>query len=103
MLDNSLYCIITIFLILYSSYLSPTLPKCIQNLFNNTIFKIIILFLLIYFKNDIPPSIALLIVISYVLTLEYIYFINSKETFSITTEFNKNNNIEFINNLIYNK
>jgi len=72
--------IITLFLTLYISLLGPNLPLVIQNLFNNTIFKIIILFIFIYINNEnISPKISILIVIAYVLTLEYIYVINSKK------------------------
>ena len=72
--------IITLFLTLYISLLGPNLPLVIQNLFNNTIFKIIILFIFIYINNEnISPKISILIVIAYVLTLEFIYVSTVKE------------------------
>ena len=80
MFKDIILTIITIFLVIYISLLGTELPKFIQNLFNNTIFKIIILFIFIYINNkNISPKISILIIISYVLTLDYIYVISSKK------------------------
>ena len=80
MLKDILSNILIIFLTLYVSLLGPTLPLYIQKLFNNTIFKIIILFTFIFINNkNISPKLIILIVIVYVLTLDYIYVINSKK------------------------
>lgn len=51
----------------------PKLPLFIYNLFDNVIFRIIILFL-IFVSGNKNPSVAILIAISYVLTLDYINF-----------------------------
>lgn len=80
MITNIILNTITLFLLLYVSLIGPNLPLFIQKLFNNTIFKIIILFIFIYINNNnISPKIAILLVIAYVLTLDYIYIINSKK------------------------
>jgi hypothetical protein len=80
MFKDIILTIITIFLVIYISLLGTNLPKIIQNLFNNTIFKILILFIFVYINNEnISPRVSILIIISYVLTLDYIYVINSKK------------------------
>ena len=80
MFKDIILTIITIFLVIYISLLGTELPKFIQNLFNNTIFKILILFIFVYINNkNISPKISILIIISYVLTLDYIYVISSKK------------------------
>jgi hypothetical protein len=71
--------ILTLFLFLYSGMLGPKLPPVIVNLFKNTIFKIIILFLFIYLVNDYRPELILMVVIAYVLTLEFMYVKKVKE------------------------
>uniref|UniRef100_A0A6C0H7W2 Uncharacterized protein n=1 Tax=viral metagenome TaxID=1070528 RepID=A0A6C0H7W2_9ZZZZ len=65
--------ILTLIIFLYSGMLGPQLPPVIINLFKNPIFKIIILFLFIYLVNDYDPRLIIMIVIAYVLTLEFIY------------------------------
>ena len=65
--------IVTLILFLYSGMLGPKLPNVILNLFKNPIFKIIILFLFIYIINDYNPKLIIMVVIAYVLTLEFIY------------------------------
>ena len=67
--------IIIFLLILYILYIDQNkLPLCIINIFNNIIFKIIFVFILI---NINPIQIKILMIISYVFTLEYIYINNS--------------------------
>jgi hypothetical protein len=80
MIKDIILTILILFLTLYISLLSPELPQFIQKLFNNTLFKIIILFIFIYINNEkISPKITILLVIAYVLTLDYIFVINSKK------------------------
>ena len=71
--------ILTLIIFLYSGMLGPNLPPVIIKLFNNTIFKIIIFFLFIYLVNDYDPRLIIMVVIAYVLTLEFIYVSTVKE------------------------
>jgi hypothetical protein len=72
---------ITIILALYAALLGPNLPVFVQQLFTNTIFRIIVLFLVVYNGNK-NPKIAILIAMGFVLTLDYIYAQQAKEAFS---------------------
>jgi hypothetical protein len=74
---------ITLFLTLYSGFLGPELPPFIKNLFNNSIIKIIVLYLFIYSQNIIGNHTALIMVIAFILTLDYIYVDESKEKMNI--------------------
>jgi hypothetical protein len=56
---------------LYAALLGPELPQTIRNLFENTIFKMVILFLVVVRGNK-NPQMALMIAVAYVLTLEYL-------------------------------
>ena len=72
--------LIIILLILYILYIGSNLNLFIQKLFNNTIFRIIILFLLIYIYNEnISSKLFILIIIAYILSLDNIYVIKSKK------------------------
>ena len=79
--DNN-FCesIIIVFIILYIALLKPNLSNNIKNLFNNTIFKIVLLFFIIYIGN-INSHIAILLALSFVLTLDCIHVMDSKEAF----------------------
>lgn len=72
--------ILTIFLALYAALLGPELPKSIKNLFNNTIFRIIVLFLVVY-KGNKDPRLSIMIAIAFVLTLDYLHVMDTKEAF----------------------
>lgn len=82
MIENFNPSLIIVIIILYIVLLSNdiSIPIIIQKLFNNTIFKIIILFIIIYINNEnLSPKLSILIVIAYVLTLDYIYVMNSSK------------------------
>jgi hypothetical protein len=59
-------------LVLYTSLLGPTLPPIVKTLFDNPIFKIIVLFMLVVRGNS-DPSIAIMFVIAFVLTLDLLH------------------------------
>lgn len=69
--NKYVYTAITIMLGLYAALLGPELPQTVRKLFENTIFKMVILFLVVVRGNK-DPQMALMIAIGYVLTLEYL-------------------------------
>lgn len=77
--DNQIISIaIILFLFLYGYNLGKMkLPSYIKKLFDNTIFKIVFLSLLLIFNFKNTPHIALIIAIVFVLTLEAL---NNQET-----------------------
>lgn len=78
--------IIIIFIILYIALLKPDLSKNIKVIFNNTIFKMIFLFYIVYISNT-KPYIALLLTLAFVLTLDCIHVMDSKEAFKSIENF----------------
>jgi hypothetical protein len=62
--------IIKLFLVLYASLAAPKIPKFIRLMFDNALFKIIMLALIVYQSNK-DLSLALMISISFTLTLNY--------------------------------
>lgn len=83
--------VITIALGLYAALLGPELPNSVKDLFNNTIFRIVILFIVVVRGNQ-DPKMAIMIVIAFVLTLDYIYAKSAKETFISVENAHKHNN-----------
>ena len=73
---------ITIGLGLYAALLGPNLPKFVKDLFNNTLFRILVLFLVVVRGNK-DPQMAIMIAVAFVLTLDYIYVRDAKETFKM--------------------
>ncbi len=72
--------LIILFLILLELFLKNIeFLNSIEKIFNNTIFKIIILFFFIYYFDYISPQLLILFVIYYILISDYIYVINSKK------------------------
>lgn len=63
------------------------LPNFLQNLFNNTIFKVVFLSLLIIYSFDKAPHVALIVALVFVLTLEYLNHEEIKETFAYYESF----------------
>jgi len=71
---------ITIGLGLYAALLGPNLPTFVKDLFKNTLFRILILFLVVVRGNK-DPKMAIMISVAFVLTLDYVYVRDAKETF----------------------
>ena len=71
-LDNSyVKAILVSLIILYSASIRPELPFYIKNLFNNPIFRIVFLFL-IMMKANKDPAFSLVLAISFVLISGYL-------------------------------
>ena len=77
--ENNIVNIINILLGLYIISLNRQVPNFIQHLFDNIIFRISILFIIVS-KGNIYPVLAIMIAISYILTFEYIFQMNVKKT-----------------------
>ena len=71
---------ITVILGLYAALLGPNLPLFMHELFNNVIFRIFVLFLVVVSGNK-NPKIAIMISVAFVLTLDYVYLQQAKEGF----------------------
>ena len=82
---------VTVLLILYGYMLSRIgLPKYMQNLFNNTIFRIIFLSLLLIYNFDSSPSVALLVAIGFVMTIQYLSKQEMDEAFLSIEQYQRN-------------
>lgn len=88
--------IIIIFIILYIALLKPDLSKNIKVIFNNTIFKMIFLFYIVYISNT-KPYMALLLTLAFVLTLDCIHVMDSKEAFKSIENFTRPMQIQSAN------
>lgn len=86
--NESVSIILALFVVLYGLNLAKMeLPNFIQNLFNNTIFKVVFLSLLIIYSFDKAPHVALIVALVFVLTLEYLNHEEIKETFAYYESF----------------
>jgi len=81
-----------LFMALYASTLSRIkIPYYIKNLFDNTIFKIIFLSLLLIYKIDETPHVALAIALVFVLTIDFLSSNEIKENFAYLESFENQN------------
>ena len=81
-LDNKyVSTILTLIIVLYCSFIGPELPNAVKNLFKNTIFKMIVLFLVIV-KGKTNPGLAIVIAVAFVITLDYIGADETVDTFA---------------------
>lgn len=80
---------ITIVIGLYASMLGPNLPQFVKDLFKNMLFKIFVLFLIMYRANK-DPSMSIVIAVAFILTLDYIYKSDAQETFKTINKLTKN-------------
>ena len=77
--------ILTILVILYASHTQIKLPIFIINLFNNSIFRVIILSLIALIAGHAKPHVALVVSILFVLTLQYVSKNNFEESFGVAS------------------
>lgn len=68
--SDALTGIVELFLILYAAQVAPQLPAYIKVLFNNFIFKILFFFAILYMAKH-RPTIAMLLSIAFLLTVNY--------------------------------
>ena len=73
--------IITLFLVIYGGLAAPTLPKFMVKLFENPVFKILILSLIVYTGNK-DPKLAIIVAIVFTVTLNTINDQKFLENFS---------------------
>lgn len=90
--------VLTIFLIVYMSRLNLPLPIYIRNLFKNEIFRVLFLSLLIVFRFNESPSVAITIAIIFVVTLQMINNQEVRENFEYVeayTNMNKDKRLQY--------
>lgn len=80
--------VLALFIVLYALNLGKMeLPCYIRNLFNNTIFKIVFLSLLLIYPFEHSPHVALTVALVFVLTIEYLNNREIKENFAYLESF----------------
>ena len=79
--NKTLYTFVTLFLILYGSLAKPKLPSVIRQLFDNAIFRVMVLSLILIRKgNDLHLSI--MIAVAYIFTMQLNNMEKTKEKFT---------------------
>ena len=79
--NKTLYTFVTLFLVLYGSLAKPKLPSVIRQLFDNAIFRTMILALIMINKgNDLHLS--LMIAIAYIYTMQINHLEKTREKFT---------------------
>ena len=83
LLDNEFVAVlVALFIGLYALNLGKMkLPTYIKNLFNNTLFRIVFLSLMLVYRFDNAPHVALAVALAFVLTLDYLSTDQIKENF----------------------
>ena len=84
--DNSyVMAILTIAIILYVASLNTTLPSYVKVLFNNPIFRVVVLFLIVIRGNK-DPVFSLILGIAYISTLIFLGQQQANEAFTETNK-----------------
>ncbi len=80
-LDNKyVSTVLSIFLALYAGLAKPTLPTPILKLFNNQVFRILVLSLIAYRANR-DPQLSIMIAVAFTVSLNMLAERNMKESF----------------------
>jgi len=89
LLDNDWVAgLLWLFIVLYGLALGKMeLPSYIRNLFNNTLFKIVFLSLLLVYNFKKAPHVALTVALVFVMTLDYLNVEKTKENFAYLEAF----------------
>jgi len=70
--------LLAIFLTMYGPRLHPTLPNSLRNLFNNRLFRVLVMFLVVYLSNK-NLTLSLTITIIFVVTMSIVNHVNAVE------------------------
>jgi len=84
--DKKVSTVLSTFLILYGGLASPQLPGFVKKLFENRIFKILILSLVVYSSNK-DPKFAIMMAVAFTITM------NMLDRMTLEEKFSENNNI----------
>lgn len=103
---NTLAPMLIFFLVFYGGNAGPKLPQFIVSLFQNPVFRVFVLSLIVY-KGNKNPTVAILIAVGFTLIMDRINKQNFSENFSIQienftnkeTEFEKESTIDSTNDL----
>ena len=96
MLNPYFATVITIILSVYAALASPKLPNFLKKLFDNSIFKVLIISFIAYRANK-NPQLSLLIAICFVVTLNFLAEKENKEAFEQIETFNQ---LEYFSNAL---
>jgi len=84
--DKKVSTVLSTFLILYGGLASPQLPGFVKKLFENRVFKILILSLVVYSSNK-DPKFAIMMAVAFTITM------NMLDRMTLEEKFSENNNI----------
>ena len=73
--------VLTMFLVFYSGLAAPKLPNFIRDLFENPIFRILVLSLIVY-KGNKDPQLAIMIAVGFTVTMNFVSSQKFFENFS---------------------
>ena len=80
MQNSFLFAVLSIFLAMYGPRLQPKLPDSIRNLFDNAIFRGVVMFLVVYLSGS-NMTMALTITVIFIVTMNLIHTSNASENF----------------------
>jgi len=83
-LEKNLYvkAIVVMLILLYTASIRPNLPSYLKNLFNNSIFKVVVLFFVVMRARK-DPVLSLAVAVAFVVTINCISQQQAKEAFKI--------------------
>ena len=76
--DKIISSVLSLFLVLYGGLAAPKLPNSIAKLFKNTVFRLLILSLVVYMTSK-DTSTSILIVVAFVISMQTLSYQESKK------------------------
>ena len=82
--DNNVYVstILSLFVVLYGSLAKPELPKIIEDLFKNAVFRVLFLALIMYRSNK-EPQLSIMLAVGFTITMNLISEKQTRENFAL--------------------
>lgn len=88
--NEYIFAIIAILAFAYGQRAAPKLPKWLLNLFSKDIVRVLFLSLLLVLRFESRPTIAVIIALTFVFILQYIYVEEAKDAFAVVVDENMN-------------
>lgn len=82
----------TLFVVLYGSMSQMDIPAWLKALFKNDVFRVVFLSLLLIYRFDKAPHVALIVALVFIFSLNYVMVDEAKEHFAVMSAMNENMN-----------
>ena len=86
--NDYVFVALSTFAALYCSQSRVELPGFVRNLFENSIFRVVFLSLLLIYRFEKTPYVAIIVALVFVVTMQHLNNLEIKENFAYVEQFN---------------